>query len=402
MRKTIRCLKSRCYPEIMEKSMSQVTRKEVVQSLRRRYERAGKIYRSQLITEAVELLGYHRKAAIRALQNRPGVIRAPAVIGRPREYDPEKLLVPLQAIWLAALQPCGKRLVGAMAEWVPAYEADRRRLDEDVRESLLGASAATLDRLLQPLRTQHRRRAATRPGTILRQEIAIRTDWQENEPGFLEIDTVALCGGVLDDRHLWMFDSVDIETTWNEMRALESRNQHSTIEQMKNVEEHLPFALAGLDFDNGGEFINHHMRRYASQRQKPVTLTRSRAYRKNDNAYIEQKNYTQVRQWFGYERYDNPAVAPLINELCRGALGQLLNYFIPTLKLEEKRQEGSRHVRVYGPAKTPLVRVLESPAVEKEQKERLRERRAQLNPFALRRDVDRQMKVIDRERRLKA
>src|SRR5262249_22085858 len=157
----------------------------------------------------------------------------------------------------------------ALPEWVPAYEADQRRLHADVRQSLLQASAATLDRLLRPARVEHRCRAATRPGTILRQEIAIRTDWSETEPGFLEIDTVALCGGCLDDRHAWMFDAVDIQTTWNEMRALENRSQHCMITQLGDVEQSLPFALAGLDFDNGGEFMNLNMRRFAGQRTQP-------------------------------------------------------------------------------------------------------------------------------------
>src|SRR5262245_20953982 len=316
----------------MHRLMSQLTRKEVLEGMRSRYARADKEYKSRLITEVVELMGYHRKAAIRALQSKPPPRpRAPAVLGRPKEYSPDKLLGPLKVIWLAALQPCGKRLVAALPEWVPAYEQEHRRLPNDVREGLLGASAATLDRLLRPARSEHRRRATTRPGTLLRQEIAIRTDWTEKEPGFLEIDTVALCGGTLDDRHAWMFDAVDIETTWNEMRALENRSQHCTIAQVRDVEASLPFALAGLDFDNGGEFINHHMRRFAGQRARPVGLTRARPYRKNDNAHIEQKNYTQVRHWFGYERYDNPAVVPLINALCKGALGQLLNFFLPTM-----------------------------------------------------------------------
>jgi hypothetical protein len=384
--------------------MSQLTRKEVLHQMRQRYARAAKEYKTRLITQVVELLGYHRKAAIRALQPpAPRPARAPALLGRPKEYDPDKLLAPLKAIWLCALQPCGKRLVAALPEWVPAYEADHRRLSADVRQGLLRASAATLDRLLRPARGEHRRRAATRPGTILRQEIAIRTDWSQTEqPGFLEIDTVALCGGCLDDQHAWMFDAVDIQTTWNEMRALENRSQHCTITQLGDVEQSLPFALAGLDFDNGGEFMNLNMRRFAGERPRPLCLTRSRSYRKNDNAHIEQKNYTQVRQWFGYERYDNPIVVPLINALCKGALGQLLNFFLPTMKLESKRREGSKVLRQYGPAQTPLARVLESSTVSQQKKDQLLALRAQLNPFALRREVERQMKAIERERRLKS
>lgn len=152
-----------------------------------------------MIDEVVELFGYHRKA-IRALGTRR-VIDAPYVRGRPRTYDPDKLLKPLKAIWLQALQPCGVRLKGAMADWVSAYEADHRRLDADLRQALLTASRATLDRLLKPLRVEHRRCAATRPGTLLRHQIEIRTEWEEHAPSFLSSGHGAMCGGVLDDRH---------------------------------------------------------------------------------------------------------------------------------------------------------------------------------------------------------
>jgi len=142
------------------------------------------------------------------------------------------------------------------------------------------------------------------------------------------------------------------------------------------------------------------LKRYLQQRDKPVGFTRSRPYRKNDNAHIEQKNYTQVRLWFGYERYDNPEVVPLINDLCKGPLGQLLNYFMPTLKLESKERVGSRTVRKYGPARTPLARVLDCPQVAEQTKERLRTQKQSLNPFALRRQVDQQLKLIDQQRLL--
>ncbi len=381
----------------MHPKMSQITRHEVLVRKRLRYVGAGKEHKGKIINELVELFGYHRKAAIRALRARfaPG----PFVRGRPKEYAPDKLLPSLKAIWLAALQPCGKRLVSALPEWLPAYEEDHRRLNADVRQALLNASAATLDRLLHPLRVLHRRRATTRPGTLLRQQIPIRTEWTEASPGYLEVDTVALCGGVLDDRHSWMVDGVDIHTTWNEMRALANRGEKATVEQLRDVERSLPFPLCGLDSDNGGEFINHHLLKYLQRRERPIPFTRSRAYRKNDNAHIEQKNYTQVRLWFGYERYDNPEVVPLINALCKGALGQLLNFFLPTLKLESKRREGSRILRHYGPAATPLSRVLACPQVSPETKKQLQHAKRQLNPFALRRDIDRQLKDIDRHRR---
>ena len=382
----------------MNTKMSQITRQEVLARKRDRYARAGKEHKTKIINELVELFDYHRKSVIRALQPRPA-IHAPFVLGRPKDYDPDKLLPPLKAIWLHALQPCGLRLKGCLPDWLPAYEADHRRLDADVRRALLLASRATLDRLLAPARVQHRRRATTRPGTLLRHQIPIRTDWNENTPGFLEVDTVAMCGGTLDDRHGWMFDAVDVHTTWNEMRGLPNRSEAATLLEIRDVEANLPFALCGVDSDNGGEFINHHLAKHLQQRPKPVAFTRSRPYRKNDNAHIEQKNYTQVRQWFGYERYDHPDVWPLVNALCKGALNQLLNYFLPTLKLKSKERVGSRVVRKYGPALTPLSRVLACAQVTAQTKVRLANEKKNLNPFALRREVDRQMKVIEQHRR---
>jgi hypothetical protein len=382
----------------MDIQMSQIPRQEVLAKKRDRYARAGQEHKTKIINELVELFGYHRKAAIRALQPR-FVMTAPFVLGRPKAYDPAKLLPPLKAIWLHALQPCGLRLKGCLADWLPAYEQDHRRLDADVRRALLSASRATLDRLLQPARVQHRRRATTRPGTLLRHQIPIRTDWNENAPGFLEVDTVAMCGGTLDDRHGWMFDAVDVHTTWNEMRGLPNRSEAATLLEIRDVEASLPFTLCGVDSDNGGEFINHHLAKHLQERPQPIAFTRSRPYRKNDNAHIEQKNYTQVRQWFGYERYDHAAVWPLVNALCKGALNQLLNYFLPTLKLQSKERIGSRLVRKYGPATPPWSRVLACAEVTAQTKARLVSEKKALNPFALRRAVDQQLKQIEAHRR---
>ena len=164
----------------------------------------------------------------------------------------------------------------------------------------------------------------------------------------------------------------------------------------------LPFALRGVDSDNGGEFINHQLVKYLAGRTPPVAFTRSRPYRKNDPAHLEQKNFTNVRHWFGYERYEQAAVWPWVNTLCQGALNQLLNYFLPPMKLEKKERVGSKTVRHYGVTQTPLARVLACAEVTAETKQRLRQERAALNAFALRREVDRQMKAIEACRRITA
>jgi len=382
----------------MHNDMSKQTKEEVLVRLRRRYVSAGAEHKSKLLDQAIELLGYHRKAAIRALRAQRSqhvARRLNVVLGRPKTYEPGRLLPILKPIWFTAFQPCGSRLHALLPEWLPAYELDHRRIDPDVRQCLLSASARTLDRLIAPMRVGLVRRGATRPGSLLRQSIPIRGNWTEEGPGWLEMDTVALCGGRLDDRHVWMLDAVDIRTAWTELRALENRSQRCTLAQIAHLEKSLPFALLGLDSDNGGEFINHHLVAYLGQRPNPVLFTRGRPYRKNDNARVEQRNWTHVRQHFGYERYDHPQVAGLINHLCQGALGQLLNHFLPTHLLKEKRRHGNRTVRVYGPALTPYARVVAAPEVLSAQKRQLQALHQRLNPFALAREVERQKREIN-------
>jgi len=260
----------------MNTQMSQDTRQEIISQMRRRYLRAGRHYKSQLVSQRVELFGYHRKAALRVLRSKPVLPRAPLARGRPREYSPEKLLPPLKAIWLAALQPCGVRLKACLPEWLADYEADHRRLDADVPLALLSASRATLDRLLRPARIAHRRRTLPRLGSWLCGEIPLRTEWPEAAAGYLEMDTVALCGGVLEDRHGWMLDVVDIHTTWSVLRGLPNRSEASVCGQMDDVRARLPFPLRGLDSDNGGEFINHPLVGYCRAQTPPIHFTRSR------------------------------------------------------------------------------------------------------------------------------
>jgi len=379
----------------MDKTMRPTTREEVLKQLRRRYETAGSEHKRKLLDQAQELLGYHRKSAIRALRAAT-VAPAPWIrTGRPTRYEPSQLLPWLRPIWQATDYACGRRLVAMLPEWIPAYEQHERRLPGAVREKLLAASGRTLDRLLEPLRGQGTGRSLTRPGTVLRQQIPIRGSlWEEGKAGWLEVDTVALCGGSVAGEFVWMVDGVDYATTWVEVRAMWGRGQVGTLAALRDVEASLPFALLGLDSDNGGEFLNHHVLRWLQKRPQPVFMTRSRPYKKDDNAHVEQKNWTHIRQCFGYERHDNPEVVELINALVKGAYGQLLNYFHASLKLERKERSEGRLQRIYGAAQTPLARVLASAEVTPQTKGRLEQEKAGLNPFALKREVARSLKRI--------
>jgi hypothetical protein len=368
--------------------------------LRRRYQSAGTEHKSKLLDQAQELLGYHRKAAIRALRA-PTVERGPRILtGRPLSYEPGLLLPWLRPIWAATDYACGRRLVAMLPEWIPAYEQHEKRLPPEVREKLLLASARTLDRLLEPLRGQGWGRSLTRPGTLLRQQIPIRGSvWEEGSAGWLEVDTVALCGGSVAGEFVWMVDGVDYATTWVELRAIWGRGQTNTLAALQDMEASLPFALLGLDSDNGGEFLNHHVLQWLQKRPRPVFMTRSRPYKKDDNAHVEQKNWTHVRQCFGYERYDHPELVEPMNALVKGPYGQLLNYFHASLKLDHQERKGGKVRRIYGAAQTPLARVLASAQVSPATKERLRQDKARLNPFALKQAVTRSLKTISAIRR---
>jgi hypothetical protein len=385
----------------MDAKMSLETRREVMAKLRARYQNAGFKYRVKLIDEAVQLFDYHRKSAIRFLGAAPRASRPRP--GRPCKYESSAMLPALKAIWLCGQQPCGKRLVAMMPDWVAGYEAYHHSLSAPLKEQLLSASSATLDRMLAPVRArQVRRTILTKPGAMLRQEIPIRGGaWQEGEAGWLEADTVSLSGGSAAGEVIWILDSTDICTTWVEMRAMFGRGQHAAVEQLAHIEGLLPFPWLGLDSDNGGEFINRHVLKWCQQkRSEPIYYTRSRPYRSNDNAHIEQKNWTHVRQWFGYERHDNPEVAQLINDLASGELRQFQNLFTASMKLEAriKTPEGKER-RAYGKAATPFERVLACAQVSAEKKAEIRALKARLNPFALEAAIQRKLRTIHRLRR---
>jgi hypothetical protein len=230
---------------------------------------------------------------------------------------------------------------------------------------------------------------------LLRHQIPIRGSvWEEDKPGWLEVDTVALCGGSVAGEFVWMLDGVDYATTWVEVRGLWGRGEAGTLAALQDIEQTLPFRLLGLDSDNGGEFLNYHVLRWLQQRPRPVFMTRSRPYKKDDNAHVEQKNWTHIRQNFGYERHDNPKVVEPINALAKGAYGQLLNFFHASLKVERKERVEGRLKRIYGAAQTPLARVLASSEVTPQTKTRLQQQKARLNPFALKAEVERSLKKI--------
>jgi hypothetical protein len=230
------------------------------------------------------------------------------------------VLAPLKVIWLACEQMCSKRLKVAVALWLPFYEQEYGALAEPVRQKLLRMSAATIDRLLKPERARYPGKGlcGTRPGGLLKHQIPIRTDNDDvDRPGYLEADTVAHCGNSLAGDFVWSVTFTDIYSQWTENRAVWNKGAQGVLQQVKEVEAGLAFELLGFDVDNGSEFLAFHLWRYLLDRPQPVPLTRSRPYRKNDQAHVEQKNWTHVRQLLGYQRLEQPELVPLINDLYR-------------------------------------------------------------------------------------
>jgi hypothetical protein len=307
------------------------------------------------------------------------------------------LLTALKRIWLATDQMCSKKLVAAIPLWLPFYERAYETLSDEVENQLLSISAATIDRLLAPTRAKARPRGrcATKPGSLLRNQIPIRThNWDISQPGFMEADTVAHCGNSLAGDFIWSLTLTDIHTGWTECRATWNNGATGVIQQIKNIEASLAFELKGFDCDNGSEFLNHHLVRYFSNHKPKVKFTRSRPYKKNDNAHVEQKNYSYVRQLLGYDRLDNPKLVELINRLYANQWSLYQNHFCPTLKLLEKKRINSKYYKKYETPQTPYQRLMLSSHISDDNKKALNNLHQTLDPFVLKRQIDRQLKAI--------
>lgn len=366
------------------------------------YRQARKSEKTKRLDELVELTQYTRRHARRLLRQHgqqlwlkpktkvEGDVNKRSQRVRPRLYD-ETVLAVLIKLWKMMDYICGKRLQPALAELISVLERHNElSCARETRAKLSQISAATIDRLLRPQRRKYelRSRSRTRPGTLLKHQIPIRTfsDWDEQCPGFAEIDLVGHDGGHAVGDYCQTLDLTDIATTWTETMAVKNKAQVWVFAALKKVRKNLPFPLLGLDSDNGGEFINTQLERYC--RDQKLTFTRSRPYRKNDNCFVEQKNYSVVRRAVGYGRFDTDQQLQLLNELY-AQLRLYTNFFLPTMKLVAKERVGSRVKKRYDKAQTPFQRVLAAPQVSKADKQRLKETYSRLNPAALKRKIDR-------------
>lgn len=376
--------------------MGKNERQAYLKAIRSRYRRAGKKAKATILDEFCAVCGYHRKYAIRLL-NQHGKPRRQRRPGRKPVYASPELLTALKRLWFACDQMCSKKLRAAIPLWLPFYEGAYAPLTPETRGKLLSISATTIDRLLKPVRLKQGRKGlgGTKPGSLLKNQIPIRTHhWDVSQPGFLEADTVAHCGNSLAGDFAWSLTMTDIHTTWTENRATWNKGAQGVLNQIKDIEARLPFALQGFDCDNGSEFLNYHLVRYFTDRPKVVSFTRSRPYKKNDNAHVEQKNWSHVRQLFGYDRFDDPRLVALMNDLYANEWSLYQNHFCPTMKLREKQRINSKYRKKYDAPQTPYHRVLASGQVTDETKERLKTVHQSLNPFILKQSIEKKLRVI--------
>jgi len=366
-----------------------------------RYQKAPKKQKGIILDEFIALTGYERDYAASVLRMHGSKVRiskSRVLVGditktyrKPRQGIYDSLVVTgLITIWHIMDYICGKRLAPMLKDIIPVLEKHREiQLDEETRTKLLSISAATIDRLLKPERKKHtlKGRSHTKPGTLLKHQIPIRTfaQWDEKKPGFVEIDLVGHDGGDPSGDFAQTLNVTDIATGWTEAQAVKNKAQRWVFEALTDIRARLPFALLGIDSDNGAEFINNNLCAYC--KEEKITFTRARSSRKNDNCFIEQKNYSVIRRAVGYMRHDTAEEVEVLNQLY-SFLRLYINFFQPVMKLLEKTRIGSKVRKKYDMAQTPYKRVLLSPDVSKEDKKYLRSRYRKLNPAELKRKIE--------------
>jgi len=356
---------------------------EYADAVRGRYSRAPKKKKTEILDEFVANTGLHRKAAIRMLSRRnrpPGRKRS----GRPKLYDLE-VMAALKVAWEATNCLCSKRLQPFLPELVDILKRKGEiRVTEETEGKLCRISQSTIDRILRRWRRKEPRHgiSTTKPGTLLKNSIPVRTfsEWDEKKPGFIEADLVAHCGDSVEGFYLTTLSTVDVATGWCEPVAVWGKGQERVGGAVHHVKERLPIPMLGLDSDNGGEFINRGLYDYC--RRNHITFTRARSYKKNDSCYVEQKNWTVVRQFIGYDRFSSKAAFKALEDVYT-LLRLYVNFFQPVLKLVKKTRHGAKVHKVYDTAQTPYQRLLKSEVLTENRKRELANIYDALNPVTL-------------------
>ncbi len=372
-----------------------------IELLKYRYRHFSKRKKGEVLVELSNRFSVDRKYLIRLLSpQKGGRPKNPKRMGRPSKYSDAAFQRALYKVWKVSKFMCGRYLKEALPMWLPSIEAEYGSFDSVTKEKLLAISPSTIDRHLRDARRQHGK-TFTRRGVVIRSEIPILGNiWDTAIPGFIECDTVAHCGGSMLGDFINSVTTVDIATTWAEVRGTWGRGSSGVMEQLKDIERTLPFDLKGYDADNGGEVMNRHIINYFHGRNVPVAVTRSRAYKKDDNCHVEQKNNSIARKYLGYERLDAQELLPLINHYYKDILCPLLNHFYPTNKLKDKQLVAAKMKRFYDKPKTPFQRVIDSPFVGEDKKQKLIQIHSSLSPVQLRIQEELVRKQIDDKMKL--
>ena len=367
--------------------MSKRSKRELTEEIQPRYLKAGKTEKARILDEFTAATGYHRKYAIKILRHglkRKGYKK----VGRKKIYQGEVVEI-LEKIWETCGKICSKRLHPFIPEMITVLEREGElTCNAETKTLLLSMSRSTIDRCLQKARyTSPKGISTTKPGTLLKKMIPVRTwhDWDATRPGFMEMDLVAHCGESAAGQFIYTLTAVDVATGWTECLALPNKTQIAVSNAVRAMRLRLPFPLLGIDCDNGTEFINDLLYRYCLEEK--ITFTRSRPYKKNDQAYVEQKNWSVVRNIVGYDRFETEEDLNLL-QLVYEYLHVYVNFFQPVMKLIKKERIDGKTVKVYDVATSPYRRVLASKDVDFKYKASLSHLYVRLNPVALRNDID--------------
>ena len=364
--------------------MSQPSKKEYFRIMHARYQRArSDAEKSQLLDEFCEVYQCHRKHAIRKLnRSLPEPQKNQRRKPRGTTYD-AKVISVLKAVWAAAGYPWSVRLKASLPLWI-VWIRQHFALTPEQEQQLLAISARQIDRRLQPHKRELKRRlyGRTKPGTLLKHQVPIRTEhWDVTQPGYVEIDLVSHSGAHAEGDFIFSLNLTDIFTGWTETRAVMGKGQRGVVAALDEMAAALPFALIAIDSDNGSEFLNAHLVRYCKQHH--LQFTRSRPYKKDDNAHIEQKNWTHVRKLIGYDRFDSPRALVAMNDLYTCEWRLMMNLFQPSVKLQSKVRKGSRLTRRYDAPQTPLDRLLHAQCGHPQKIAALLKQRQGTDPFTL-------------------
>lgn len=380
--------------------MSGKSKREYLCEIYKRYHGSSKEAKKKILDEYCKVCGYNRKYAIRKLSKPPNMVSETVKkkAGRKKKYYSKGIKEFLKTLRRKTNLICSKRLVAAIPIWISTYKSTHM-LSKSDESKLRQISPASIDRVLFEFKGKFQKRGltTTRPGSMIRELIPIKTNqWDESRPGYLEVDLVAHCGTSVAGEYINSVNTVDIATGWNTVRAVWGKGETNTFKAIGEIERSLPFKIKGFDSDNGKEFLNYRLLKYFKHRPEPVCYTRSRAYNKNDNAHIEEKNWTVIRQYIGYDRLNNPAQLELLNDLYRNELNDFINYFLPSMKLQSKQRQGSKIKKKYDKAKTPFQRLFESKYIPEEKKLELLRYMNKLDPFELQEKIEKKISRIQK------